>query len=140
MTRIGLPVPPGFTITTEVCTYYYANKQQYPKELRDQVTKRYPMLDVEFVQLTQDMIGDLTSVPEPIAIKLFSQDPALLKQWAPQVGEAIKKHCPGAFVIVITNPLDAMVWAFRQFSKLPHNKGLECLDFVPRDLPLPKSL
>ena len=49
------------------------------------------MLDVEFIQLLQDMIGDLTSAPEPIAIKLFSQDPALLKQWAPQVGEAIKK-------------------------------------------------
>ncbi len=33
MTRIGLPVPPGFTITTEVCTYYYAHKRSYPKEL-----------------------------------------------------------------------------------------------------------
>ena len=33
MTRIGLPVPPGFTITTEVCTYYYENKKSYPKEL-----------------------------------------------------------------------------------------------------------
>ena len=33
MARIGLPVPPGFTITTEVCTYYYANKQTYPKAL-----------------------------------------------------------------------------------------------------------
>ena len=30
MCRIGLPVPPGFTITTEVCTYYYANKRTYP--------------------------------------------------------------------------------------------------------------
>ncbi len=37
MTRIGLPVPPGFTITTEVCTYYYANKKKYPKELHHQV-------------------------------------------------------------------------------------------------------
>src|SRR5687767_11631856 len=37
MTRIGLPVPPGFTITTEVCTYYYANKRSYPKELQKQV-------------------------------------------------------------------------------------------------------
>ncbi len=33
MARIGLPVPPGFTITTEVCTYYYANKRTYPKTL-----------------------------------------------------------------------------------------------------------
>jgi pyruvate, orthophosphate dikinase len=37
MTRIGLPVPPGFTITTDVCTYYYANKRSYPKELQKQM-------------------------------------------------------------------------------------------------------
>src|SRR5260221_2841836 len=37
MTRIGLPVPPGFTITTEVCTHYYANKRTYPKELQGQI-------------------------------------------------------------------------------------------------------
>ena len=37
MTRIGLPVPPGFTITTEVCTHYYANKRTYPAVLKDQV-------------------------------------------------------------------------------------------------------
>src|SRR5690348_4838556 len=37
MTRIGLPVPPGFTITTEVCTYYYDNKRSYPPELNEQV-------------------------------------------------------------------------------------------------------
>ena len=33
MTRIGLPVPPGFTITTEVCTHYYANGRKYPQAL-----------------------------------------------------------------------------------------------------------
>ena len=37
MTRIGLPVPPGFTITTEVCTYYYANRKSYPKQLQAQM-------------------------------------------------------------------------------------------------------
>src|ERR671923_1999909 len=37
MTRIGLPVPPGFTISTELCTYYYENKKTYPKVLKDQV-------------------------------------------------------------------------------------------------------
>jgi malate dehydrogenase len=37
------------------------------------------------------------------------------------VGEGIKANAPGAFVICITNPLDAMVWALRQFSGLPHN-------------------
>jgi pyruvate, orthophosphate dikinase len=37
MSNLGLPVPPGFTITTEVCTYYYAHSKSYPPELRDQV-------------------------------------------------------------------------------------------------------
>ena len=37
------------------------------------------------------------------------------------VGEGIKAHCPDAFVICITNPLDAMVWALREYSGLPHN-------------------
>ncbi len=38
------------------------------------------------------------------------------------VGEGIKNNCPDAFVICITNPLDAMVWALREFSGLPHEK------------------
>src|SRR5438874_7079416 len=37
MSNLGLPVPPGFTITTEVCTYFYAHGKSYPGELRDQV-------------------------------------------------------------------------------------------------------
>jgi pyruvate, orthophosphate dikinase len=37
MAHLGLPVPPGFTITTEVCTYFYANGKSYPKDLRPQV-------------------------------------------------------------------------------------------------------
>ena len=39
MARLGLPVPPGFTISTEVCTYYYANRRSYPPALRTQVTE-----------------------------------------------------------------------------------------------------
>ncbi|MDC0431863.1 malate dehydrogenase [Paracoccaceae bacterium] len=38
------------------------------------------------------------------------------------VGEGIRDHAPNAFVICITNPLDAMVWALREFSGLPHDK------------------
>ncbi|SIS71047.1 pyruvate, phosphate dikinase [Insolitispirillum peregrinum] len=45
MSNIGIPVPAGFTITTEVCTYYYANGNQYPAELMDQV--RTALADVE---------------------------------------------------------------------------------------------
>src|SRR4029450_9088849 len=37
MANLGLPVPPGFTITTDVCTYYYAHDKQYPKDLSDHV-------------------------------------------------------------------------------------------------------
>ncbi len=37
MTNLGIPVPPGFTITTEVCTLYYKNNRKYPKELKKQV-------------------------------------------------------------------------------------------------------
>ena len=37
MTRIGLPVPPGFTISTEVCTYFYAHKRTYPSAMQPQV-------------------------------------------------------------------------------------------------------
>src|SRR5690606_19391192 len=39
-----------------------------------------------------------------------------------QVGQGIKANCPDAFVICITNPLDAMVWALREASGLPHNR------------------
>ena len=37
MSRIGLPVPAGFTITTEVCTYFYDHERQFPPELKSQV-------------------------------------------------------------------------------------------------------
>src|SRR6266571_5297899 len=37
MANLGLPVPPGFTITTAVCTHYYANAEKYPKELEKQI-------------------------------------------------------------------------------------------------------
>jgi CzcA family heavy metal efflux pump len=59
-------------------------------DVRAKVNKQYPQLDVEFIQVLQDMIGDLTSSPEPIEIKLFSPDPAVLKQWAPKVAAKIK--------------------------------------------------
>jgi CzcA family heavy metal efflux pump len=59
--------------------------------VRDKVNDEYPQLDVEFIQTLQDQIGDLSNSPEPIEIKLFSQNPDLLKQWAPKVADRIKK-------------------------------------------------
>jgi len=58
--------------------------------LRKKINTQYPQLDVEFIQVLQDMIGDLSNSPEPIQIKLFAQDPALLKKWAVKVGDRIK--------------------------------------------------
>jgi multidrug efflux pump subunit AcrB len=60
-------------------------------ELREEIAQKEPSGDVEFTQVLQDMIGDLTGAPEPIQIKLFSEDPDLLNQWAPQVADAISK-------------------------------------------------
>ncbi len=51
MSSLGLPVPPGFTITTEVCTYFYDNKKTYPPELKDEVEKA--LAQVEKVVGTQ---------------------------------------------------------------------------------------
>jgi multidrug efflux pump subunit AcrB len=67
------------------------NVEEVIKEIRAKVNRQYPLLDVEFVQVLQDMIGDLTSSPEPIEIKLFATDPALLKQYGPKVADRIKK-------------------------------------------------
>jgi CzcA family heavy metal efflux pump len=72
-------------------------------DVRAKVRAAYPVLDVEFPQLLQDMIGDLTSAPEPVVIKLFSEDPDVLRQWAPQVATAIGK-IPG--VVDILNGIE----------------------------------
>lgn len=47
MANIGLPVPAGFTISTDVCTYYYDNKHKYPAELKDQVEKALKKVEKE---------------------------------------------------------------------------------------------
>jgi multidrug efflux pump subunit AcrB len=60
-------------------------------DVRADIKKEEPSLDVDFIQVLQDMIGDLTSAPQPIEIKLFSQDPKQLELWAPKVAEAIGK-------------------------------------------------
>jgi CzcA family heavy metal efflux pump len=72
-------------------------------DVRAKVAKQVPMLEVEYPQLLQDMIGDLSNAPEPILIKLFSQDPTVLREWAPKVADAIKK-IPG--VVDILNGID----------------------------------
>lgn len=56
-----------------------------------QIKSSEPELDVEFTQVLQDMIGDLSNAPEPIQIKIFANDQALLNQLGPRVADAISK-------------------------------------------------
>ncbi|MFA6078900.1 MAG: pyruvate, phosphate dikinase, partial [Candidatus Omnitrophota bacterium] len=63
--KLKLPVPPGFTITTEVCTYYYQNKKTYPKILKDQVEKA--MARVE--DIMDKSFGDATN---PLLVSIRS--------------------------------------------------------------------
>jgi CzcA family heavy metal efflux pump len=60
-------------------------------DVRGQIKESEPAADIEFVQVLQDMIGDLSNEPEPVVIKLYSQDAQLLLKTAPQVAEAIGK-------------------------------------------------
>src|SRR5579863_2025887 len=70
MSRIGLPVPPGFTITTEVCTYYYGNKKTYPKALDAEV--RAAVKRVEKIMGTK--FGDKTAMPMLVSVRSGARD------------------------------------------------------------------
>ncbi len=70
MTRINLPVPPGFTITTEVCTYFYAHKKSYPTSLQTQmeagVKNMEKIMGVKF--------GDAKGMPLLVAVRSGARD------------------------------------------------------------------
>jgi len=69
MCRIGLPVPPGFTITTEVCTYYYAHKRTYPAALQGQMKTGLAAIE----QQTQKKFGDLKN-PLLVSVRSGARD------------------------------------------------------------------
>jgi CzcA family heavy metal efflux pump len=58
-------------------------------DVRDRINKRVSGLDIEFAQLMEDLIGDLTSVPEPIEIQLYGDDVAMLSKTADSVADAL---------------------------------------------------
>ena len=60
-------------------------------DIRQRIEARVPGIDIETAQLMEDLIGDLTAVPEPIEVKLFGDDDAQLEQAAKRVGDAIGK-------------------------------------------------
>ncbi len=65
MASLGLPVPPGFTITTEVCTHYYDNGHEYPAELKDQV-------EVALKQIENSMDMEFGSADNPLLVSVRS--------------------------------------------------------------------
>ena len=73
------------------------------EDARERIKAAEPELDIEFTQVLQDMIGDLSNAPEPIQIKLYSTSQDLLNQLGPRVGDAIGK-VPG--VVDVENGID----------------------------------
>jgi multidrug efflux pump subunit AcrB len=72
-------------------------------DVRAEIKRTEPELDIEIIQVLQDMIGDLSNAPEPIQIKIFSPDENLLSQLGPRLGDAIEK-IPG--VVDVQNGIE----------------------------------
>jgi len=70
MTRIGLPVPPGFTATTEVCTYYYANRKTYPPSLQAQMEAGVANME----RIMGCKFGDARGMPLLVAVRSGARD------------------------------------------------------------------
>src|SRR4051812_13838228 len=69
MCRIGLPVPPGFTVSTEVCTYYYDNKRTYPSVLKAQIQEGIKIIENE----VKAKLGDLKN-PLLVSVRSGARD------------------------------------------------------------------
>src|SRR4026209_1381652 len=70
MTRIGLPVPPGFTISTEVCTYFYAHQRSYPAAMRSQVEGGIRRME----RIMGTTFGDTKAMPLLVAVRSGARD------------------------------------------------------------------
>jgi CzcA family heavy metal efflux pump len=67
------------------------SSEEIINELRDKIGEALPLADIEFVQLLQDMLGDLEGNPEPIEVKIFGNDPLRLAELADPVEEMLNK-------------------------------------------------
>jgi pyruvate, orthophosphate dikinase len=70
MTRINLPVPPGFTISTEVCTYFYAHKRTYPAALQPQIEEGIRRME----RIIGTRFGDKSAMPLLVAVRSGARD------------------------------------------------------------------
>ena len=95
--RTGLQLGGGVTEANE--GDFFVRLKPYPRrnieavmeDVRQRVERTVPGLHIEMAQLMEDLIGDLTAVPQPIEIKLFSDDQSELLALAPKVANAIRK-------------------------------------------------
>jgi CzcA family heavy metal efflux pump len=103
--------------------------EQVIDDLRGDIEKSEPALEVEFVGILSDLVGDLTSSPEPVEIKLFSEDKAALHSTAEQVETAIQK----VDGIVDTNPgviVSGPAVTFKVDPQLAANFGVSASDIA----------
>jgi len=108
------------------------SSEEVMSELRDKIAEEVPTLNVEFVQLLQDMIGDLSNAPEPIVIKLFTEDTSLRREWAPRVAETIRK-LPGVVDVLdgIENTISGPATTFQVDPSVTARAG-----FTPEEIQL----
>ncbi len=90
-------------ITVKLKSHRSRGIDEVMADARAEIKKTEPELDVEFTQVLQDMIGDLSNAPEPIQIKIFSNNSDLLSQLGPRIGDAIGK-IPG--VVDVQNGIE----------------------------------
>ena len=109
--------------------------EEVMSEVRERAAKAQPVMDIELVQKLEDEIGDLSNEPEPIAIKLFSEDPDQLREWAPQVADAIKK-IPGVVDVLngIENTISGPATVFQVDPVVSARAG-----FTPQEVELDAS-
>jgi multidrug efflux pump subunit AcrB len=109
--------------------------QEIMDNVRDEINKTEPATRIEFVQVLQDMIGDLSNEPQPVAIKLYSQDPQLLLQSAPRVADAISK-APGVVDVLdgVENTISGPASTFQINSATAARSG-----FTPEEIAIDAS-
>ena len=104
-------------------------------DVRQKVTAAEPAVDIDLVQKLQDMIGDLTSAPQPIDIMLFSPDAKLLNDWALRVADAIGKIKVGGDtpVVDIDNGVDSKTSGPAVYFSIDQAKAAHA-GFTPQDV------
>jgi len=121
MSRIGLPVPPGFTITTEVCTYYYAHKKTYPKEL--QALIKSGIAHIEKIMGTK--FGDKKNMPLLVSVRSGAREQS---RWGP-----LDREIPFALKTGLIHPAAAAVRDIRNKARQIVHRYAVAVDYLLRD-------